>query len=189
MSKLESIKGKILELEAGIFQNLCNAYLSRIGYPNIVALGSQAGTNKTTPGTPDTYFPNNNDKYIFVEYTVQQDSIFNKLSDDIDKCLDEEKTHIPISSISEIICCFTSSNLKPSDYDTLIKKCNDKGISLNLIGIDKLADELYRNHKALVKEYLGISIDTEQILDMESFICSYNRGLMFAPLDTKFLFR
>ena len=160
MSKLESIKGKILELEAGIFQNLCNAYLSRIGYPNIVALGSQAGTNKTTPGTPDTYFPNNNDKYIFVEYTVQQDSIFNKLSDDIDKCLDEEKTHIPISSISEIICCFTSSNLKPGDYDTLIKKCNDKGISLNLIGIDKLADELYRNHKALVKEYLGISIDT-----------------------------
>lgn len=111
MSKLESIKGKILELEAGIFQNLCNAYLSRIGYPNIVALGSQAGTNKTTPGTPDTYFPNNNDKYIFVEYSVQQDSIFNKLSDDIDKCLDEEKTHIPISSISEIICCFTSSNL------------------------------------------------------------------------------
>ena len=77
----------------------------------IFALGSQAGTNKTTPGTPDTYFPDNNGKYIFVEYTVQQDSIFNKLSDDIDKCLDEEKTHIRISSISEIICCFTSSNL------------------------------------------------------------------------------
>lgn len=66
MSKLESIKGKILELEAGIFQNLCNAYLSRIGYPNIVALGSQAGTNKTTPGTPDTYFPDNNGKYILL---------------------------------------------------------------------------------------------------------------------------
>lgn len=66
MSKYESIKGKILELEAEIFQNLCNAYLSRIGYPNIVALGSQTGTYKTTHGTLDTYFLDNNGKYILL---------------------------------------------------------------------------------------------------------------------------
>jgi hypothetical protein len=66
MSKYESIKGKILELEAGTFQNLCNAYLSRIEYPNIIALGSQAGMNKTTHGTLDTYFLDNNGKYILL---------------------------------------------------------------------------------------------------------------------------
>lgn len=62
MGKIESIKQKICQLDAGSFQNLCDSYLYKIGYPNIVSLGGEAGTRKTTPGTPDTYFisPNGN---------------------------------------------------------------------------------------------------------------------------------
>ena len=38
MAGIESIKQKILRLDAGSFQNLCDAYLCKIGYPNIVSL-------------------------------------------------------------------------------------------------------------------------------------------------------
>lgn len=48
MGKLETIKQKINQLDAGSFQNLCDSYLSKIGYRNIVSLGSEAGTRKTT---------------------------------------------------------------------------------------------------------------------------------------------
>ena len=50
-------------------------YLYKIGYPNIVSLGGEAGTRKTTPGTPDTYLIASNGKYIFVEYTTQKTSL------------------------------------------------------------------------------------------------------------------
>ncbi len=55
MAIIESIKQRILQLDAGSFQNLCDSYLYKIGYSNIVSLGGEAGTRKTTPGTPDTY--------------------------------------------------------------------------------------------------------------------------------------
>lgn len=71
MANIESIKQKILQLDAGSFQNLCDSYLYKIGYPNIVSFGGEAGTRKTTPGTPDTYFTTSDGKYIFVEYTTQ----------------------------------------------------------------------------------------------------------------------
>ena len=73
---IETIKLKISQLDAGAFQNLCDAYLSKnIDYSNIVSLGGQAGTRKTTPSTPDTYFILSNGNYVFVEYTTQQKKI------------------------------------------------------------------------------------------------------------------
>ena len=38
MGKIESIKQKICQLDAGSFQNLCDSYLYKIGYPNICLL-------------------------------------------------------------------------------------------------------------------------------------------------------
>ena len=56
MANIESIKQKILQLDAGSFQNLCDSYLYKIGYPNIVSLGGEAGTRKTTLGTPYLFY-------------------------------------------------------------------------------------------------------------------------------------
>ena len=65
---INNIKQKILQQDAGSFQILCDAVLAKEGYNNILSLGTQAGTQKTTQGTPDTYFfDNDNKKYIFVE--------------------------------------------------------------------------------------------------------------------------
>jgi len=41
MATIVNIKQKINTLDAGAFQNLCNIYLSKVGYPNIVSLGSK----------------------------------------------------------------------------------------------------------------------------------------------------
>lgn len=89
-------------IDVGIFQNLCNETLVRELNLPLNSLGSKSGSNKTTFGTPDTYFPDG-DKYIFVEYTTTENEstkLFNKINDDIDKCFDESFTNVPLSSIT-----------------------------------------------------------------------------------------
>lgn len=189
MGKIESIKQKILQLDPGTFQNLCDAYLSIIGYPNIVSLGAEAGTRKTTRGTPDTYFIALDGKYVFVEYTTQQTSLYTKIKSDIEKCLDTSKTGVPYEKISEIIYCHTSSNITPSQDIEIKTLCENVGIKLTIIGIDKLAEEIYLFHHNLSRDFLEISISTDQIQSCDDFIKRYNSNKMAAPLDTEFLFR
>ena len=160
MAYIESIKQKILQLDAGTFQNLCDSYLCKIGYSNIVSLGGEAGTRKTTLGTPDTYFIAPDGKYIFVEYTTQKTKLFAKIKDDIKKCLDTSRTGIPHDKISEIIYCHTSSNLSPHQDSEMKALCENFGIKLTVIGIDKLAEDIYLFHHNLSRDFLGISIST-----------------------------
>ena len=110
MATITTIKERIAAMDQASFQILCDSYLSKEGYPNIVALGTKAGTQKTTPGTPDTYFFVD-EKYIFVEYTTQQSALVAKIENDLNKCLDESATGISVADISEIIYCHTSSNI------------------------------------------------------------------------------
>lgn len=189
MANIESIKQKILQLDAGSFQNLCDSYLYKIGYSNIVSLGGQAGTRKTTLGTPDTYFVTVNGKYVFVEYTIQQTKLFAKIKGDLEKCLDVSKTGISYDKISEIIYCHTSSNLTPLQDSEIKVLCENVGIKLTVIGIDKLAEDIYLFHHNLSRDFLGISISTGQIQSYDDFINSYNSNKMAAPIDTQFLFR
>ena len=189
MAVIDEIKQRILQLDAGSFQSMCDRYLSKIGYPNIVSLGTQAGTQKTTRGTPDTYFFDANGKYVFVEYTTQQSSLTDKIRSDIQKCLDVSTTQIPHDKISEIIYCHTSSNIAPKDDAAFRAMCEDVGIQFSIYGIDQLAQDLYLKHRGIAKDYLHIAIDTNQIESMEDFIKHYDASKLAAPLATKFLFR
>lgn len=189
MAKIEIIKQTILRLEGGAFQNLCNSYLYKIGYPNIVFLGSKPGTSKATIGTPDAYFTTEEGKYIFAEYTTQEQGLFRKIKDDIEKCLDTSKTCINHDRISEIIYCHTSSNITPSQDDEIRTLCKEAGVKLTIIGIDKLAEDLYLYHHNLVRDFLGISLGSDQIKSHDDFIKSYNSNRMAAPIDTEFMFR
>lgn len=189
MANIESIKQKILQLDAGSFQNLCDSYLYKIGYPNIVSLGGEAGTRKTTLGTPDTYFIAPNGKYVFVEYTTQKTTLFAKIKSDLEKCLDTSRTGVSNDKISEIIYCHTSSNLTPLQDSEIKALCEDIGIRLTVIGIDKLAEDIYLFHHNLSRDFWGISISTGQIQLYDDFIDSYNSNRMAAPIDTRFLFR
>ena len=83
MAMLEDIKQKITALSPGKYQNLCDAYLNEKGYSNIVSLGSKPGTEKVTKGTPDTYcFLDSDKKYIFIEYTTQQNNLYDKIMEE-----------------------------------------------------------------------------------------------------------
>jgi len=189
MATIVNIKQKIDTLDAGSFQNLCNSYLSKIGYPNIVALGSKEGTQKTTIGTPDTYFSTPEGKYVFVEYTTQKTDVFEKIVSDINKCLDTKKTGIQHKQIAEIVYCHTSSNVAPIQDNNIKQLCLDVGVKATLIGIDKLAEELYLYHSRIVQDFLGISLNTGQIQTLDDFVKDYNAKKIAAPIDTPFLFR
>ena len=160
MAIINNIKQKIRILDQGSFQNLCDQIMSNMGYDNLVSLGSQAGTQKTTKGTPDTYCIVDKDKYIFVEYTTQDKKIFKKIKSDIDKCLDEKATGIEVSRIVEILYFHTSSNLSPKQDNEIRSLCREKGVAISIYGIDWIAFNLYRDNRSLAKEYLNIQIDT-----------------------------
>lgn len=189
MATITAIKQRIEQLDAGSFQNLCDGYLSLEGFKNPVSLGTRTGTQKTTPGTPDTYFSYPNGKYVFVEYTTQIGSLTGKILDDLKKCLDSENTGISAEDIERIIYFHTSSNLSPGDDSTLKSYCHERGTELTLIGIDKLADDILRKYQSLAKDHLGLTIDTEQIQTPSEFIARYNSNKTVAPLDTKLISR
>ncbi len=189
MSVIENIKQQILSLDGGTFQCMCDAILSKAGYGTVMSLGTQAGTQKVTKGTPDTYFVTSDGKYIFVEYTTQQTSIAKKIRDDIDKCLDVDTTNIPVEKIAEIIYYHTSSNLTPGDDLALRNYCNTRNVTLSLYGIDELANQLYLRHRDIAHEYLGISFGTGQIRTPADFVQAYDSNEIAAPLDTVFSYR
>lgn len=189
MATITAIKQKIASLDSGSFQILCDAYLSKEGYANIVCLGTKEGTQKTTKGTPDTYFCQSQGKYVFVEYTTQQDNLIDKINSDIDKCLDEEYTGISCEEILEIVYCHTSSNITPENDRKFKEKCEIKGIKFTIIGIDKLANDICSKYKSIAKDHLSFPIDTAQIQSADDFIKQYNSNSLAAPIDTPFLFR
>lgn len=188
MATIVSIKQKIEQLDAGSFQVLCDAYLSREGYPNPVALGTKAGTQKTTQGTPDTYFCLANGKYVLAEYTTQRPGLAGKIRSDLEKCFDSQLSGINNDDITEIIYCHTSSGIDAGADKSLKRYCQDKGVQLTMIGIDKLAEDISRKYPILAKEHLGLSVDTEQIQDPLDFVRQYDASALAAPLNTNFLF-
>lgn len=189
MSKVTDIKTKILQMDPGRYQEFCDTFLSKKNeYVKILGLGMKSGTHKTTTGNPDTYFRQDNGKYVFVAYTTQQSGIYTKIKDDIDKCLDIKKTGVELEYIEEIICCHTSSNLTAGEDQKLHDYCMEKGIKLTIYGIDEMAQQIYNQYKSLATE-LGVPLDTNQIMSKEEFIKQYDANEMAAPLDTIFQFR
>ena len=190
MSKVTAIEKAIIQLGAGEFQKFCDTFLSKKKqYGAILGLGMKAGTLKTTKGNPDTYFVRENGKYVFVAYTTQQVGIFSKIETDIVKCMDSAKTGIQLTDIEEIVCCHTSSDLSAGDDQKLHKMCSEKGIKLTLYGVDEIAQQVYNRYPMLARDFLGISIDTNQIMSVSEFIRLYDSSKTAAPLDTIFQYR
>ncbi len=180
------IKDKIKQLDDGRFQNLCNKILYNMGHKNINPLGAQDTSDRTTPGTPDTFLIYD-DKYICVEYTIQQRGIYSKIDLDIDKCIDEYKK----CKINEgkILYFYGSSNLKMNQVKNLSDKCEKNNIKLDIYSIDRIANILNYEYPLIAKEFLGIEIDTLQIISVDEFLQQYNSSKFGVKINKQLLFR
>lgn len=186
MSKINQIQIALKELEGGAFQKLAESYVYKKGYEQINSVGSLLGSNKVRQGTPDSLVCMPNGKYVFFEHTTTvEDRLFIKFNDDIDKCLDEIKTGIKKSKIQEIILCHTS-RMKPAEVESLRSKCISEGINLNIYGCSEISYDLLEKHPAIAKEYLGIEVDTGQVIDLDKFLSLYDRNKLSTSLQTSF---
>ena len=188
MSKINQIQSKLLELDGGKFQKLADAYLHKKGYEQINPLGSVIGADKTRKGTPDTFIPLPNGKYVFAEYTTQQEGVFEKLKGDLKKCFDEAKIGILVSKIDEIVICHTSV-LSTKEQECLSQECQGRGINVNIFGIGSISFDLYQKYPGLARDFLGIEVDTGQIVSPSEFVAVYDKNRFSARLDTVFHFR
>lgn len=189
MAKINQIQNELKELDGGAFQKLADSYLLRKGYPQINPIGSVAGVNKVRKGTPDTLIPTSDGKYVFAEYTtIANNQVYSKFSEDIAKCLDEDKTGIAITKIKEIVLCYTSE-LAAEEIEELRVQCEKSNVNLNLFGLGAISYDLLEKYPGIAKDYLGVEVDTGQIVTLDEFISQYERNKLATTLQTEFHFR
>lgn len=192
MSRLQSIESGLASINEAAFQELCDSFLilRNSNYAAYSRTGTVAGKQKTKKGTPDSFLLLPDGRYIFVEHSTNSSAGVSKLKGDIEKCIDVDKTGIPLDQILEIILCI-NFNLTPSEVEELKNLLIDTRIRLTLHTLDSLALEIYLNHRDLAKDYLGLPLDTGQIVSLDKFILEYGRASkgIATPLDNTFLHR
>ena len=188
MSKLRFIETTLKEIDQAKFHSLCDAYLHRRGYEHINPIGRVIGADKVRKGTPDTLISLPNGKFIFAEYTTQQTGVSEKFLKDLDKCFEESKTGVAVEQIQEIIFCHNII-LDAAEINLLEKKCNAHNCKLEIFGVAAIALDLFQKYPGLAEEFLGIKVDTRQIITPDEFVLGYNRNSFATPLNTKFHFK
>ena len=188
MSKHNQIENALKEIDGAKFHRLCNAYLSGEGYKNLTSPGLSPGKDKSTTGTPDTLISLPNGRYIFVEITTKQEGAKGKFEDDIKKCFNENKTSIPVSKIDKIMLCY-NLELTTHEIESLNTLCENNGCAFEVIGLSTLSNNLFGRYPQLAKEFLGVEIDTGQVLTPERFVEIYGANRLTTPLDTPFFGR
>lgn len=190
--RLQLIEQKLIAIDPAGFQNLCDAYLilRESEYSSLNRTGSQLGKQKTKFGTPDSFIRLEDNKLAYIEYTTQAESKVGKIKGDIDKCLDKSKTGVPPEKLFQIIVCF-NSRLTIEEEISIQSYAESKNKRIELIGIDTLALEILSKYILLSRDFLGIPIDTGQILTFDKFIGEYNNkaNQLSTPLDNEFLHR
>lgn len=188
MTKLNQIQSAILSLDPGAYQKLMEDYVIRkfsLSSYVKMSLGSQAGTNKTTKGTPDFYALGEDGKFICVAYGSVAKNAFSKVKEDILGCLDFDKTGVQEEDISKIICCHTFTNFTPGQTKELYS-CFSNVV---LVGLDDTARDLETHYPSIAKEHLSIEIDTHQIFDKQDFLNHTSQNAYSTSLDMPLLCR
>lgn len=177
---LELVEKKISSLDAGSFQNLSRAFINKkLKNHSCQANGSKIGSVKTTKSHPDCLFINNsNNKFIMLECTTQQTGLGKKLKSDIDNCLDESQTKIPVSNIEKIIFCYSNGKIPNKDILKQKERLVSLGSKLQLISVFDMALDIEDKYPELALEYLGINLyNSLNILSVDQFINDSNNGL------------
>ena len=188
MSKLTLIEKALHSTDVANFQRLCDSYLKKLGHEHINPLGLVIGADKVAKGTPDTLIRRPDGKYDFAEYSTEQKGLASKFAADIAKCFDETKTGIPITRIHEIVLCHTARFDSRDEY-ALREQCLNRGVSLSVYGSGTIAQDLYQKYPGLASDFLGVDVDTGQIVTTDDFLALYHKRSFTTSLDTVFRFR
>lgn len=189
MSKLNHIQQALQAIDQAKFQKLGDLYLRKQPrYMDLRPIGSVIGADKVKKGVPDSIIRLPEGGHALVSYTTQQTNLFRKLGKDLDSSFDKSATHIPVDEVKEIILCHNSA-LEMKDERALIDKGRERNSEVTIIGLEKLSYALFDKYPGLAEEFLGIEVDTRQIVPMDEFVAQYNKSSFATRLDTKFHFR
>ncbi|WP_153393609.1 nSTAND3 domain-containing NTPase [Chryseobacterium vaccae] len=192
MNTITQIENALKAINQASFQTLVNHLLYLQGNKFIGAPGAVVGKEKTSKGTPDSFFVNE-DKYIFVECTTKErlgesKSFFDKLSKDVDHCFKEDITTIEKEKIEKVILACNEKisaeehnllNIKVKSYNpsTKFEVLNIQNLPFLIFDIPKLADE-----------YLNIQVVKGDIYTLEQFLLKTGKGIQ-PSLTNKFIGR
>lgn len=181
MNTITQIENALKAINQASFQTLINHLLHLQGNKFISAPGAVVGKEKTSKGTPDSFFINE-DKYIFVECTTQErlgesKSFFEKLSKDVDHCFKEEATTIEKDKIEKVILA-CNEKISAEEYNQLnhkVKSLNPE-TKIEVLNIQNLPMLIFDIPK-LAEEYLNIQIVKGDIYTLDQFLLKTEKGL------------
>jgi hypothetical protein len=189
MSKLSQIQQELRAIDQGRFQKLGDLYLQQQpGYGDLKPVGSVIGADKVKQGIPDSLIRLNEGGYALVHYTTQKERLVKKLNSDLEDSFDEGRTHIPVNQVKEIILIHNGT-LRQEDEASLIDQGRQHGSIVRITGLERLANDLYQKYPGLAEDFLGVKVDTRQILSQSDFITQYNKSAFSTPLNTGFHYR
>lgn len=181
MNTITQIENALKAINQASFQNLINHLLHLQGNKFIGAPGAVVGKEKTSKGSPDSFFINE-EKYAFVECTTkeklgQSKGFFEKLSKDIDHCFDEAVTGVSKERIEKVVLACTEK-ISPTEFDDLRKKVQSYNLAteFDILNIQNLPLKIYDFPK-LADEYLGVEIVKGAIYTLEDFLLKTKKGL------------
>lgn len=148
------MKNALISVNDAVFQNVCDSILisQNKEYAVCSRTGSQFAKQKTRKGTPDSFILLENGQYLFVKFSTNVSAGVNKLKDDVNKCLDEEKTGIGLTNINQIILC-VNFNLKLEEVDELKSLVKTSGVELKIHTLESLALDIQFHYRDIANEY------------------------------------
>lgn len=186
--QLPEIEESIAAMEAGEFQILCDAILSAKGYEKRISPGRKLGSKKTTKGTPDTSYIRN-ERFVLCEYTTQATRLYKKVTDDVGKCLNPQKTGIPLDEISEILVFSSSADLTASELRDVSNVVESQTVHFEFYGPSRIADLIYHDYQWIAKDTWGIEIGSLEITDYNGFLSYYDSNAVGPGLSNAFINR
>lgn len=169
-------------IDQATFQKMMNHLLHLEGYKFIGSPGSVIGKNKTSKGSPDSFFEDG-ENYIFCEFTTQEkvstgETFLQKLKSDIDHCFDVNKTKIDKCKISKVILAFTDE-LKPNEHNELKNKVKEQNPNADLViySIQQIPFRLVY-YPGLADKYIpGVKTTKGALYTLPDFLKTTEKGL------------
>ncbi|RZJ23663.1 MAG: hypothetical protein EON51_01945 [Acinetobacter sp.] len=181
MNLVKAIEAGLGSINQARFQDLINHLLHVQGRTFIGAPGSVVGKEKTSKGSPDSFYVDG-DKYVFVECTTKDrvgnaKSFHKKLTNDVEHCFNKAKTGIDPSEIAEIILACTETVTAEEDklLRNLVASFNPQ-TQLTILDIQNLPLHIY-DFPGLSEQYVGVTIVKGEIYTLADFLNKTKKGL------------